>query len=597
MKRRKRVSDTLLVSVRIITSMTAVLIGSQVGANADNYKAPHVRNQLTFMKHHGQPLGFFPGVSTPAVVRLGHYQGIARMSDQNGIPYIFISHSTPPNEGGEIAIVRMGSRDRTGERLRSNRRVRGTNTPDTPPPWSDRGMEVIPFSESQYGYWHPGGMQIIDGVLAVAVMGHLPDDCGECPRGIILLFDVKDPVNPKLLYRYNLWSDSLTVEGTGAVAIAKREDRSADNGKYILAVLVKTAQDNADWLYVLQSTTTDLRAPNMQLIEIDRWNSVELGDEENMWKGGVNADPLNYPAFQSLNFVKQERITGEVNPRLYLLCGYNSYGSPASGSDYMYLFEAWFNEVREFKLDYIMQKHLFRDDGNLNLGAGGAGQYADFGAAGGAYVSPSGQLMLYSSEYSNGGPGGSVRFGEYHHRDVVIGGQPETGPWADFYIDENGWTDEDESRSLVLDAMDEHLDNWENLHIHEKTGDEIEALRTYVASGWSLHLWEHQMYGRRHTIRGPWLDALNLDAVHWDSDPNDGPNREVSGVQFIPVQCADEVLNVPETVATISGAVDLAWWGDCTVISIRPGVYVDTFTIDQPMTLVTRGRGVVRIGR
>jgi hypothetical protein len=69
---------------------------------------------------------------------------------------------------------------------------------------------------------------------------------------------------------------------------------------------------------------------------------------------------------------------------------------------------------------------------------------ANFGAAGGVYVSPSGELIFYSAEYDNDGPDETVRFGEWRHREVVRPGSPTLRPTTlvggPFAVDEGGTT-------------------------------------------------------------------------------------------------------------------------------------------------------------
>src|SRR5918993_2513344 len=60
-----------------------------------------------------------------------HYQGIAR-SQGPGVPHLFLSWNGNDSgcidcddEPGALFVIRMGSRDTTGERLRSNRLLQG----------------------------------------------------------------------------------------------------------------------------------------------------------------------------------------------------------------------------------------------------------------------------------------------------------------------------------------------------------------------------------------------------------------------------------------------------------------------------------------
>src|SRR6185436_4560742 len=85
-----------------------------------------------------------------------HYQSITRVDANNGVPHFLVTRSgvlpdtfdfadilcnDSPGEidNGHLIVFRMGSRDRNGERLRSNRLREGVHVNDTPPPLEDHG--------------------------------------------------------------------------------------------------------------------------------------------------------------------------------------------------------------------------------------------------------------------------------------------------------------------------------------------------------------------------------------------------------------------------------------------------------------------------
>ena len=68
-----------------------------------------------------EPFGFrSPDDFSPTLLDY-HYQGVVRKNGP-GTPYLFVSRNR--DGAGYLLVVRMGSRDRTGERLRSNRLLR-----------------------------------------------------------------------------------------------------------------------------------------------------------------------------------------------------------------------------------------------------------------------------------------------------------------------------------------------------------------------------------------------------------------------------------------------------------------------------------------
>jgi hypothetical protein len=151
------------------------------------YFVPDVVAQFQALSERGDALGFGIGDSPdPSVSH--HYQGIAR-SHGPGKPYFFITRSEdgPAN----LLIVSMESRPTNGERLRSNRLMRGKDTDDTPPPSNDKVVAWYPFYEL-YGwpnYKHAGGMQLLGDVLAVPLEDPF---LGETRKTLIVFFDVSN---------------------------------------------------------------------------------------------------------------------------------------------------------------------------------------------------------------------------------------------------------------------------------------------------------------------------------------------------------------------------------------------------------------------
>ena len=113
-----------------------------------------------------------------------HYQGIAR-SHGPGIPHMYLSWNGNDSlciecddEPGQLFVIRMLSRDATGERLRSNRLKPGDPMDETDltgddigtlPDLRDSLVARIVFDGT--GVWphyrHPGAMQIVGDVLVV----------------------------------------------------------------------------------------------------------------------------------------------------------------------------------------------------------------------------------------------------------------------------------------------------------------------------------------------------------------------------------------------------------------------------------------------
>ena len=96
-------------------------------------------------------------------------QAVVRIDAPDGTPYLLVSRSGKDtgaacysgSDHANIYIVRLGSRDTNGERLRSNRLRRGRETTDTPPDPADGVVDVMLFDGTTDWphYEHPGAMQ------------------------------------------------------------------------------------------------------------------------------------------------------------------------------------------------------------------------------------------------------------------------------------------------------------------------------------------------------------------------------------------------------------------------------------------------------
>jgi len=400
---------------------------------------PSVIGQFVSLPERADALGFGIGNSRdPRACK--HYQGIVR-SHGAGTPYFFVSKSgnkTPScssedDEPGILLVVRMGSRDETGERLRSNRLERGKDTDDTPPPTTDTTVEFIVFNGTQGvggsvwpNYGHPGGMQLVGDVLVVPL---------EKPYGVdllteILFIDVSNPGVPTLLSSFDplgrFTCTPLFEFSIGLVAVTPLA-----NGRYLM---LASGGDN-EMILVFESLpteldgTTNLKSPDLVWTCLDRW--IEEHDEDDLGRGfDWPTNPfggsflVNHP-HQTLNFVRE----GDIDGDLYLI-GIRNKGGGGGGAgldeDKLDLFKVeW--EGSEFKLRWIVTKDVVAkstSDGD---------DLANLAAASGVYVSPTGELIVYACEHDNDGPEGdhgrgTVKAAEWRHQSMVRPGSPTYNP-------------------------------------------------------------------------------------------------------------------------------------------------------------------------
>jgi hypothetical protein len=245
-----------------VAALAALLVplpaGAQQSDRADGTRfVPNVVEQFQALTEFADPLGFHIS-TTPNPSGCRHYQAITRVDGADGTPFFLVSRSgnTPdigipdlffcddsPHEtfNGNLVVFKMGSRDKNRERLRSNRLQKGVHVDNTPPPAEDvatifftvvggdphdpdpakRPGLVFRNGEGpgpvQRVYQHPGGMQLVGHMLALANespmrpmipppgskpedrLPPIPDpsyDVAPHPTAI-LFFDVSDPEAPR----------------------------------------------------------------------------------------------------------------------------------------------------------------------------------------------------------------------------------------------------------------------------------------------------------------------------------------------------------------------------------------------------------------
>ena len=308
-------------------------------------------------------------------------------------------------------IVRMGSRDKDGERLRSNRLKRNSETTDTPPETTDLVVRTILFDGTTEWphYGHPGGMQHIGDIVVLA----LEAGEGGQPSTKILFLDVRDPENPTMLPR-------PFVPGTGKAGVVAitpcgsgREGLPCPTGHYLMLI---TGGNNEEVLF-FESTTDDLTSDDLDWKPLDTWHKDELIGSS--W-------PDNH---QTLHFLRQ------ADGRLFL-AGARSVGTIEGyfGDDYIDLYEVGINGS-QIELSHRSTRHMISHPTGegvydpLRQEVLYGARLASFAAASGFHITPKGELLFYATEHDNDGPEGSngrgsVKAGEWRHIDMFRPGSP-----------------------------------------------------------------------------------------------------------------------------------------------------------------------------
>jgi hypothetical protein len=460
---------------------------------------------------------------------------------------------------GNLLIVRMGSRPKDGERLRSNRLVRNTETEDSTPNSADEVVKLITFDGT--GGWpsfgHPGGMQVIGDVLAVALEHPYLQSDIDANLNAIQFIDVSNPENPVplKLFRFPVDDDATA----GVVAITP-----IAGGKHLMIITGKDGQK----VRVFESNGASLKSPLLDWQQKYIWRPSDNPVNPPCWTipatpqtpafswGWPDGGILDY-AHQQLHFVRE----GGPDGQLYLLGTRNDNALPGPfGDDMIDAYRVTW-DGSTFSLGCAAQKHVVTagsSDDSLIFET----KTADFQAGGGMYVTPTGELIIYGTEHDNDGPGGTVKMAEFRSIDMVRDGSPTLDPTitiaGPYTVPEGGsvgvsataeaartkawvelFADPDyEDRYIVIDYDDWAKDNFENFKalddavfnpLADGFSDQASSARWFAPEGCTIRLNDDDfsdssfpgddtktLPGEGETVR--WDDLSDIDTDDEDSD-------------------------------------------------------------------------------
>lgn len=444
-------------------AITALLLAAALPATAEDLIVPDLVSQFEKIAHHGDPLGFHLGVGTdPDVCR--HWQGIARYDTDASDPYLLVTKSGNKTDywfctdngwcgsedcPGELLIVHMASRDRDGERLRSNRLLRNVPFDNTVAPSMDEGVSHIIFDGSYWpAYQHPGSVQVVGDIAVVAL--ERPISNPDSNQGALCFIDISNPTNPILVNTIESFDFKIGVVGVTRQA----------NGKYLFLLTGGSNEIIEFW----ESNTTDLYNPNLALNFVNITNAPPPSDK--------------WVAWQAMNLYRSS------DGFIYAACSGND-GFGGTGADWLRLYRVTGSAASGFVLSYVAERHLYFNE--PSLGAAEAGP--------GFHVTDSGQLIFYCTEHDNDGPGGTVKMGEWRSYDVTHDLSVDAcGGWVEFYEDSYGWEDPSPDRSIVWDFADRNLENWDDLS-NMGWDDDIDSVRWNLPPGLEVRLYQDANFG------------------------------------------------------------------------------------------------------
>jgi hypothetical protein len=401
------------------------------------------------LRSHGDVLGFHMN-GAPDVTHGKHWQGVQRLMSGSG-RYLAISRSLPDEETDvSFVIVDMASRDAGGQRFRSNRLDPDRFFEFTPPPLEDGIAAVVPH---ETGFDHAGGMQLAGNVLAV------PFEGGGASK--VVLYDLATPLAPVRLAN-EVDHTSLAAEA-GTASLAKLAD-----GRFLL--IIGRADANILDFYV--SRGTDVRTTGFD--RFDTWDEDEL--ESELCDDDDDCDE-EFGNYQNVNLLPQ------CDGGLYLV---GTHKNSITTEDFIDLYRIENGSGAEVRIVKVAKHHLTCGYGGVN--------HCDFDAAGGIYVDPAGQLLLYGTEHDNDGPldvaplcsgaACSVKLEEFrpvphatcdHIRDA----------WVELY-DDHDFGD----RSLMIDFVDRAHRDYRNYDRAEGFEDKASSVRWCLPVGATYRLWE-----------------------------------------------------------------------------------------------------------
>ncbi|HKH30640.1 MAG TPA: PKD domain-containing protein [Gaiellaceae bacterium] len=375
---------------------------------------------------------------TPGPTSCKHIEGIARKDGADGTPYLIYSKSglVPSgcfgdDEPGYLIVARMGSREHTGERMRTNL-LPFDNAADWTNLAIDKAVTAIPM-DGAHGvpaYRHPGGMQILGDVLAVGTENPF---AGEKARATILFFDISDPEDPKFLTRFDpLDPDTQNNDynkGFGADPVGLTAIRAEDGACCRYLMVVAGGPANKDVRFFRSrpdpgETTTTLNSPSLEWDLAGRYTEPELEACPGVGDWPEGSGPFNTGQHQMFNFVRE----GGIDGALYMI------GGRRTG--------AIINPFSDEKLD-LYEVHLLASGDpttcpltrvtskTMSEGSWGGSTYTgSFSAGSSTYVTPSGELVVYISNHDASGD--RIFGGEYRVRSFVRANSPTLRPSAAF---------------------------------------------------------------------------------------------------------------------------------------------------------------------
>jgi hypothetical protein len=538
----------------------------------------------------------FPLVRSVGWTTSSHIQGVAR-SPRPGMPdmYFAVSGSPDPRERGFISTAQMVSRDRLGERMRSNRLGSGL-TADIWPPGEDQIVDLFEFDglsgpgEPLYWGWrHPGNLGVIGDVLFTPLEDKLWTNPAPW-QSALALFDIGPDglIEPINIVKLN--------DNKAGVAAMTR----LSNGRYFLLI---AGPNQGRTLVAYMSNTTSLRDPDLAFTQAFRWSSVtnSFGNTDFYWpwdNEGVDLPGCNDGTDSHQGY----SLIWDQNGRLYLIgmTRRGSCGLPFGlGVDFADLFEVDLTLDAEgnptwMRLTALAGKSFTMSDSSIGFNA-------NFVGGAGVHISPSGTLILYGAPHGPAEPPTGDNDSQFLHfaeiRPTRANSTLHPGPGTAYLelFEDDGF----EGRSIVLDYQDRFERPWWNLGFVDNFNDRMSSLKYYGPLGFSFFLYRDSNFN--------WLLSPLVGVDRFIVMSEYGAEDEVSSVGmsgglsmvvYVGPPVAGQTLQTGQPGSptwTVNGGLAQSA-GLVESMTIREGFYPERVTFMTPLVVNVEGAGRVVIG-
>ncbi|HEX6852711.1 MAG TPA: hypothetical protein VF139_15045 [Candidatus Polarisedimenticolaceae bacterium] len=345
----------------------------------------------------------------PATGRVGttckHYQGIARVHGTDGTPYLIMTKSgnksicvLEDDEPGWLIVMKLGSRPKSGERLGSNVLPYGSTDHSVyPEPMAtfehDRVVSAFRLDGQDVAasFRHPGGIQLAGNVIAIgAETGYN----GEPSGATVLFFDVSNPELPTLTSKFHV-PGSGSALGADPVGLAPIPAEDGTCCRYLLVVSGGDGNDRVQF-FISQPdpgrTTTTLSSADLAWLPNNKaFTAGELSSC--IGQTWPTAGLVQGGQHQMLNFVREGGLGGP----LYMIGGRRD-GTIVNPfvDEYLDLYRVNLSPegaIQDCPFTHVATKTVGTD------AWANEGTTSTFSAAGGVYVSPSGELIVYNGKH------------------------------------------------------------------------------------------------------------------------------------------------------------------------------------------------------